>query len=144
MRFIDEFRVQATSAPLVQWLYLDYADVPDTSFTFQIFSEGLRSEVVKGSTWNEIVQIGAFGVADTEPVVFGRPFRAVGGTGGTITFAHAPPSVPGPLPLFGAAAAFGYSRKLRKRIKVAAGSVPYTNQTLPTNRGSYMLHSAWK
>jgi hypothetical protein len=26
-------------------------------------------------------------------------------------------SVPGPLPLFGAAAAFGYSRKLRKRIK---------------------------
>lgn len=30
-------------------------------------------------------------------------------------------SVPGPLPLFGAAAAFGYSRKLRKRIK---GSTP--------------------
>lgn len=26
-------------------------------------------------------------------------------------------SVPGPLPLFGAAAAFGYSRKLRNRIK---------------------------
>ena len=28
-------------------------------------------------------------------------------------------SVPGPLPLFGAAAAFGYSRKLRKRTQVA-------------------------
>ena len=28
-----------------------------------------------------------------------------------------PPPVPGPLPLFGAAAAFGFSRKLRKRIK---------------------------
>ena len=28
-------------------------------------------------------------------------------------------SVPGPLPLFGAAAAFGFSRKLRKRIQVA-------------------------
>lgn len=27
-------------------------------------------------------------------------------------------SVPGPLPLFGAAAAFGYSRKLRRRVKV--------------------------
>lgn len=27
------------------------------------------------------------------------------------------PSVPGPLPVLGAAAAFGYSRKLRKRIK---------------------------
>ena len=32
-------------------------------------------------------------------------------------------SVPGPLPLFGAAAAFGFSRKLRKRIKLAPGAL---------------------
>ena len=32
-------------------------------------------------------------------------------------------SVPGPLPLFGVAAAFGYSRKLRKRIKSSANPV---------------------
>lgn len=31
-----------------------------------------------------------------------------------------PSSVPGPLPLFGAAAAFGYSRKLRKAIRATA------------------------
>ena len=31
--------------------------------------------------------------------------------------------VPGPLPLFGAAAAFGFSRKLRKRIKRAPGAL---------------------
>ena len=31
-----------------------------------------------------------------------------------------PPAVPGPLPLLGAAAAFGFSRKLRNRIKLAA------------------------
>jgi hypothetical protein len=31
-----------------------------------------------------------------------------------------PPAVPGPLPLVGAAAAFGFSRKLRNRIKLAA------------------------
>ena len=30
---------------------------------------------------------------------------------------------PGPLPLFGAAAAFGFSRKLRKRIKLAPGAL---------------------
>jgi hypothetical protein len=30
---------------------------------------------------------------------------------------------PGPLPLFGAAAAFGFSRKLRKRIKLAPGDL---------------------
>jgi len=33
---------------------------------------------------------------------------------------QAPSSVPGPLPLFGAAAAFGWSRQLRRRIKTPA------------------------
>jgi hypothetical protein len=33
------------------------------------------------------------------------------------------PPVPGPLPLFGAAAAFGFSRKLRKRIKLAPAAL---------------------
>jgi hypothetical protein len=37
---------------------------------------------------------------------------------GPITFSADVPSIPGPLPLFGAAAAFGFSRKLRNRIKV--------------------------
>jgi hypothetical protein len=34
--------------------------------------------------------------------------------------APAPSGVPSPLPLFGAAAAFGWSRQLRRRIKTAA------------------------
>jgi hypothetical protein len=34
-----------------------------------------------------------------------------------------PAAAPGPLPLFGAAAAFGFSRKLRKRIKLAPGAL---------------------
>jgi hypothetical protein len=39
--------------------------------------------------------------------------------------AYTPPaaSVPGPLPALGAGAAFGFSRKVRKRIKLAAGSL---------------------
>jgi hypothetical protein len=43
----------------------------------------------------------------------------------TYTFAQADlvPPVPGPLPLFGAAAAFGFSRKLRQRIKAGSNSV---------------------
>ncbi|MCT0208012.1 hypothetical protein [Synechococcus sp. CS-1332] len=36
---------------------------------------------------------------------------------GVATFTPAPSAVPGPLPVLGAAAAFGYSRKLRKRVK---------------------------
>ena len=40
----------------------------------------------------------------------------------TVVDAPAPPTpaVPGPLPIFGAAAAFGFSRKVRNRIKAAA------------------------
>ena len=33
------------------------------------------------------------------------------------------PPAPGPLPLFGAAAAFGFSRKLRQRIKLAPAAL---------------------
>jgi hypothetical protein len=33
-----------------------------------------------------------------------------------------PSAVPGPLPLFGAASAFGFSRKLRRRLRAAASS----------------------
>lgn len=37
-----------------------------------------------------------------------------------VTNAPPTPAVPGPLPIFGAAAAFGFSRKVRNRIKAAA------------------------
>ena len=55
-----------------------------------------------------------------------------GGLGefGLVTFAAVQPpqppasSVPGPLPLFGAATAFGFSRKLRNRIKVTRTTAP--------------------
>jgi hypothetical protein len=40
---------------------------------------------------------------------------------GNAEFTKPTTSVPGPLPIFGAAVAFGYSRKLRKRINVSIG-----------------------
>jgi hypothetical protein len=43
----------------------------------------------------------------------------------TVTWAQAYP-VPGPLPVFGAVAAFSFSRKLRKRIKTGTNSVSST------------------
>jgi hypothetical protein len=40
--------------------------------------------------------------------------------GWTTQAAHlSPAEVPGPLPLFGAAAAFGYSRRLRRRVSLS-------------------------
>jgi hypothetical protein len=44
---------------------------------------------------------------------------APGILGGNVSFQTIPP-VPAPLPLFGASAAFGFSRKLRQRVKSAA------------------------
>jgi hypothetical protein len=46
---------------------------------------------------------------------------------GPVSFTPASPSsVPGPLPLFGVAAAFGFSRKLRNRIKCSANALSIT------------------
>ena len=39
-------------------------------------------------------------------------------------FDPTPSGVPGPLPLFGAASAFGFSRKLRRRLRAAATASP--------------------
>ena len=52
--------------------------------------------------------------------------------GPPVTFAAvqpppSPASVPGPLPILGLAAAFGFSRKLRKRIKLHKGSSDISN-----------------
>jgi hypothetical protein len=58
--------------------------------------------------------------------------QAANGITAVVTFAAVQPptpsstSVPGPLPLFGAAAAFGFSRKLRNRIKKSGNSAAST------------------
>jgi hypothetical protein len=55
---------------------------------------------------------------------FASTESAGGSTVGTFSYATATPSpsaaVPGPVPLFGAAAAFGASRRLRRRIELSA------------------------
>lgn len=60
------------------------------------------------------------------PIPFGQSGDIPGFTNDSFAFFNsnaslfdAPPSVPGPLPLFGAAAAFGWTRKLRRRISAA-------------------------
>ncbi len=45
-------------------------------------------------------------------------------TTGGLSIAQLPQPVPGPLPLFGAASAFGSSRKLRRRLRAAATVSP--------------------
>lgn len=59
--------------------------------------------------------------ADTLYDITGNGIQTVQASFGVVD-APAPPTppVPGPLPIFGAAAAFGFSRKVRNRIKAAA------------------------
>jgi hypothetical protein len=57
-----------------------------------------------------------------------NPFNQAPGDSQIFTYAQAtlytaPTAAPGPLPLFGAAAAFGFSHKLRKRIKLVPGAL---------------------
>jgi hypothetical protein len=53
------------------------------------------------------------------------PYQDYRNVGGAVVYTRIddPVSTPGPLPLFGVAAAFGFSRKLRNRIKVTRTTV---------------------
>ncbi len=60
------------------------------------------------------VLAGTTRISSSSEFEFGQPFGAsFGNYSGALTYAH----VPGPLPVLGAGVAFGYSRKLRRRIK---------------------------
>jgi hypothetical protein len=57
-------------------------------------------------------------ITSDDPVVFSA-----------ITHTPTQPQVPGPLPALGVAAAFGYSRKLRKRIQAGRIAMPHLSPT---------------
>jgi hypothetical protein len=71
---------------------------PDNKSVSGIQVEGYGQFI--GDGWNDLENVSSL-----------TQYRPVG------FVAEAPASVPGPLPIFGAAAAFGFSRNLRRRIK---------------------------
>jgi len=90
-----------------QWFALNIDD-SGTSF-WSATTDGLVAEfdIATGTVlnqWNSPGHNGTWGLA-----IFGEVTQGGGGNGTN--------SVPGPLPLLGVGAAFGFSRKLRKRIK---------------------------
>jgi hypothetical protein len=116
-----------STTPIVVW------DLPSSSDTFfQVASSSLFSDIfTSAATWNDLIVTGTY-LVNPSPVGGFCPngasacfqnqpaFPTLVGSGGTITFSNPasnPTNVPGPLPLFGVGAAFGFSRKLRKRIK---------------------------
>ena len=76
-----------------------------------------RMDVGAAATTRSIMEIGYESTAGTSILVGAR--------------SAPPPSVPGPLPLFGATAAFGWSRRLRRRT-LQASRQPATVPALPS------------
>jgi len=99
--FIPKFKYD----PLAIETNLDgiYFDTSDTLKWNIYFSQGASSYGVADQWYNNSIQIPNTGTI----IVPGTP-------------APPAPTVPGPLPIFGATAAFGMSRRLKRRVKAAA------------------------
>jgi len=105
------------------------SDNPDTGYVitaFGDFAPGQQSGFSGGTgTFDNLVTYdgggynvtGAFGypIPFGDPADFPPPVTTYAFFNANASFA----SVPGPLPIFGAAAAFGWTRKLRRRIKIS-------------------------
>ena len=98
---------------------LDIVELPDSLFTSQL-------RPMRVATYYEYSFTKEFFVDDQSYVTWAQatPVSSPTPAPGTL-----PASVPGPLPALGGAAAFGFSRKLRKRIKRSTNTVfsPYGN-----------------
>ena len=84
-----------------------------------------NTNTIAGTAWGYIasdVYPGGDFVFSNDPTSYTTAWDSSFGTGNELAFkANINEDVPGPVPLFGAAAAFGFSRKLRSRIKTNKG-----------------------
>ena len=82
--------------------------------------------IVDTST-NTMIELALMSI-DSIDLIFLEPFIIADETAWTLftPFSSSTAAVPGPLPALGAAAAFGFSRKLRKRIKRSNNAVSST------------------
>jgi hypothetical protein len=109
----------------------NYNDGPKVTFEMILFEGSNNIELQYGSAPNDGSEV-AIGITnnnstDALTLVNYDPSLDVGISNRGFLLTH---PVPGPLPLFGAAAAFGYSRKLRKRI-VSSKTLQVDSAILP-------------
>jgi hypothetical protein len=86
---------------------------------------GLSISTNNGTSWSNYTTTSGLG-EDYVRGVYASGSSIYAATTGGLSIAQqsdpTPSSVPGPLPLFGAASAFGFSRKLRRRLRAAAST----------------------
>ncbi|MCX5946941.1 MAG: carbohydrate binding domain-containing protein [Cyanobacteria bacterium] len=110
----------------ISFLFNSGADEPDNALSVQVGSLSYTLDLV-ANTWT--TYSGTFTAASSStPLNF--LFKTVSGSGllgldnVVVNETGSATSVPGPLPLFGAGAAFGWSRRLRKRIAAPLSTPP--------------------
>ena len=86
---------------------------------------GLSISSNGGTSWNNYTTSNGL-VNNNVNGVYASGSTIYAATGSGVSIAQqsgpTPSAVPGPLPLFGAASAFGFSRKLRRRLRAAAST----------------------
>ena len=84
---------------------------------------GLGISTNGGSSFTNYTTASGLGDNDVRGV-YASGSNIYAATSGGLSIASEPNPVPGPLPVVGAAAAYGFSRKLRRRLRAAASSSP--------------------
>ena len=102
--------------------------IPTTLFgglsTFSIDNTYINGDEIDSSATFNAQTLAGLGITTTGLIGTWQVDGVIGPDGqiNVVVGAPAAASVPGPLPLFGAAAAFGWSRTLRRRISAAGAS----------------------
>jgi hypothetical protein len=128
-----DFTIAAPLAGTVSfdWAYSNPDDLPRfdpfgylLNGAFTQLTNGFGAQNQSGSASFSVLAGDVFGFRqNSSDSQFGRAVTTISNFNGPLA-ASGPASVPGPLPLLGAGAAFGWSRQLRKRIGTSGGVRP--------------------
>jgi hypothetical protein len=127
----DPFDIQFTFGPGIKAFGGYFYGTGETSLIPSYYSFSLDNGAYMATPFSisSSTFYGIIADADlVEAVINTSPNRAA--VGNVIVGTTAVPSAPGPLPLFGAGAAFGWSRRLRRRLAAGSGSMPSTTSPI--------------
>jgi hypothetical protein len=126
----SKFETPANGGVMPWWNNINLAGTFTAAVSSSLGDEGpYFAYYTDPTTYGGVGTIGVFIYNSDHPMtIFGAGKHGIGpGYGGHSAWAQATPytspaAAPGPLPALGAAAGFGYSRKLRKRIKLSTNT----------------------
>jgi|688.fasta_scaffold01612_37 hypothetical protein len=110
-----DYKIDITSGYFFDVVGLAWNDLSTAGVTVQkeVFSDAFTTSVLKLTTDDELGDISSLGLKS----IWVRDTYNVPAQSALDDFSNSYSQVPGPLPLLGAGAAFGFSRRLRRRIK---------------------------